>query len=143
MSSETFEKMLITTEKLFEKGEYDYARFRLSGGEPFIAFQNYKDLVTKYKEKHNGKMEFGMLSNLTILTDEMIEWMQRNHIGTQVSLDDLEYSKPLNSGESSSSLVLKNIKRLQEAHVSFTINTVFNYEHTKKLARFSRLYMFY
>jgi uncharacterized protein len=133
MAPETFEKMLIITEKLFEKGDYDNATFRLSGGEPFITFQNYKDIVTKYKEKHNGKMRFSLLSNLTILTDEMIDWMQRNNIGVQVSLDDLEHSKPLNSGESSSSLVLQNIRRLQEANVQFSINTVFNYEHTKSL----------
>jgi hypothetical protein len=36
MSSETFEKMFFVTEKLFEKGDYDNASFRLSGGEPFL-----------------------------------------------------------------------------------------------------------
>jgi radical SAM protein with 4Fe4S-binding SPASM domain len=133
MSSETFEKMLFTTEKLLEKGEYDNVAFRLSGGEPFLVWKNYADLVTKYRQKHGNKMTFGMLSNLTILTDNMIEWMKKNGVGVQVSLDDLENSKPLNSGESSSSIVLKNIERLKEAKAYFSINTVFDYEKTKSL----------
>jgi radical SAM protein with 4Fe4S-binding SPASM domain len=133
MSPETFEKMLFTTEALFKKGDYDSASFRLSGGEPFLVWKNYADLVEKYKEKHKGKMSFGILSNLTILTDDMIEWVAKNRIGIQVSLDDLEKSKPLNNGESSSPLVLKNIERLRKAKICFNINTVLNYENTKSL----------
>jgi radical SAM protein with 4Fe4S-binding SPASM domain len=133
MSADTFEKMLWITGKLFEKGDYDGASFRLSGGEPFLAWKNYADLVTTSTEKYKNKISFGVLSNLTVLTDDMIEWMKRNRIGIQVSLDDLTISKPLNNGESSSPFVLKNIERLQEANIDFSINTVFNYEYTKSL----------
>jgi radical SAM protein with 4Fe4S-binding SPASM domain len=135
MSAETFEKMLFVTEKLFKKGDYDNASFRLSGGEPFLVWKNYADLVTRYTEKHKGKMSFGLLSNLTILTDDMIEWMSRNKIGVQVSLDDLENSKPLNNGESSSSPVLENIERLKDAKIPFSINTVFDYGKKKSLKK--------
>jgi sulfatase maturation enzyme AslB (radical SAM superfamily) len=75
MSTETFEKMLMITEELFEKGSYDRASFRLSGGEPLLVWKNYADLVEKYKKKYREKMSFGLLSNLTVLTDSMIEWM--------------------------------------------------------------------
>jgi radical SAM protein with 4Fe4S-binding SPASM domain len=135
MSSETFEKMLIITEKLFEKGDYDNAIFRLSGGEPFMVWKNYADLVTKYKEKHNNKISFGILTNLTILTDEIIEWMLKNKLSCQVSLDDLENSKPLNNGESSSPIVLKNVERLKAAKIPFSINTVFDYSKTKSIKK--------
>jgi radical SAM protein with 4Fe4S-binding SPASM domain len=135
MSAETFEKMLFVTEKLFEKGDYGNASFRLSGGEPFLVWKNYADLVTKYKNKHKQKMYFGILSNLTVLTDDMIEWMKKNFIGIQVSLDNLERSKPLNNGEGSVPLVLKNVQRLREAKIDFSINTVFEYEQTKSLRK--------
>jgi radical SAM protein with 4Fe4S-binding SPASM domain len=135
MSPETFEKMLIVTEKIFEKGDYDNVAFRLSGGEPFLVWKNYADLVTKYTEKYKGKIHFGILSNLTILTDCMIEWMLRNKLGVQVSLDDLENSKPLNNGESSSFFVLKNIERLKDAKIPFSVNTVFDYSKTKNLEK--------
>ena len=133
MTPETFEKMLFITEKVLEKGDYDSAHFRLSGGEPLLAFDTYKDLIPKYKNKHKGKMGFGFLTNLTVLTDEMIEWMQRNQISGQVSLDCLINSKPLNDGTSSSEVVLKNIQRLREARIGFSLNTVYNYENTKSL----------
>jgi radical SAM protein with 4Fe4S-binding SPASM domain len=133
MSGETFEKMLRITEKLFDNGIYGRASFRLSGGEPFLVFSNYKDIVAKYYEKHKGKMSFGILSNLTILTDEMIEWMLKNHIGIQVSLDDLHNSKPLNNGKSSSETTIRNIARLYKAKVGFSINTVLDTDRTKSL----------
>jgi radical SAM protein with 4Fe4S-binding SPASM domain len=133
MSPETFERMLRITEKLLDKGIYDSASFRLSGAEPFLVFNNYKDLVTKYSEKHNGKFSFGILSNLTILTDEMVEWLQKNQIGIQVSLDDLYNSKPLNSGQSSSEMTMKNIIKLQAAKIGFSINTVLDIGNTKSL----------
>jgi radical SAM protein with 4Fe4S-binding SPASM domain len=135
MSSETFEKMLWITEKLFEKGISDNVSFRLSGGEPFLVWDNYADLVTKYRKKHANKMSFGILSNLVTLTDEMVEWIEKNRIGIQVSLDDLENSKPLNNGKSSSSEVLKNIEKLREANIQFSINTVFDYETTKDIRK--------
>jgi radical SAM protein with 4Fe4S-binding SPASM domain len=135
MSHDTFEKMLQISANLIEEGVYDYASFRLSGGEPFLVWKNYADLVTTYSEKYNKKISFGMLSNLTILTSDMIEWMKKNNIGIQVSLDDLEDSKPLKNGESSSSIVLKNIEQLREAKISFSINTVFDYSKTKSLKK--------
>jgi sulfatase maturation enzyme AslB (radical SAM superfamily) len=61
MSSETFEKMLLTVEKMFEKGASNHVSFRLSGGEPFLVWKNYADLVTKYHEKYGNKMSFGVL----------------------------------------------------------------------------------
>ncbi len=135
MSAETFEKMICITERLLEKGDYNNASFRLSGGEPFLVWKNYAKLVTKYTKKNKGKISFGLLSNLTILTDDMIEWLLENKMGLQVSLDDLENSKPLNNGKSSSSIVLKNIERLKDAKIPFSINTVFDYNKTKSLKR--------
>jgi radical SAM protein with 4Fe4S-binding SPASM domain len=134
MSSETFEKMLSISEKILEKGDYNGIKFRLSGGEPFMVWKNYADIVTKYKEKYNDKMGFGILTNLTILTNDMIEWLEKNQVGIQVSLDDLENSKPLNNGESSAPVVLKNIEKLKEAKIPFSMNTVFDYNKTQDLS---------
>jgi radical SAM protein with 4Fe4S-binding SPASM domain len=134
MSPETFEKMLWITERLFEKGEYETASFRLSGGEPLLVFNMYKDIVTKCVEKHKRNISFGVLSNLVILNDDIIEWLLKNNIGIQVSLDDLNNSKPLHTGESSAKVTLQNIKKLSEANVSFSINTVLDTDKTENLA---------
>jgi uncharacterized protein len=133
MSSETFEKMLKTAELLLEKNEYNNISFRLSGGEPLLVWKNYANIITKYKEKYANKISFGLLSNLTILNNDILQWLKLNQIGIQVSLDDLENSKPLNNGESSSKIVLKNIEILKENRIPFSINTVFDYSKTKSL----------
>jgi hypothetical protein len=47
MSSQTFEKMLFVTEKLFEKGSYDNATFRLSGGGTVSCLEELRRLSLK------------------------------------------------------------------------------------------------
>jgi radical SAM protein with 4Fe4S-binding SPASM domain len=135
MSSETFKKMLEITERLFDNGIYDKAHFRLSGGEPFIVFNNYKDIVTEYRNKYPKQMTFGILTNFVKFNDEIADWMELNNIGMQVSLDDLVNSKPLANGESSSELVLKNIQKLQTRNIGFSLNTVLDIEKTKDLTK--------
>jgi radical SAM protein with 4Fe4S-binding SPASM domain len=132
MSSKTFEKMLQTSERLVDNGTYGDIGFRLSGGEPLLVYDTYKDLVSKYY-KCNRNFSFGLLSNLTILTDEMLKGLQKNRIGVQVSLDDLENSKPLANGQSSSKITMRNIKRFQEEGIGFSINTVLDIKNTKSL----------
>jgi uncharacterized protein len=108
---------------------------RLSGGEPFLAFQNYKDIVLEFQKKSEGKIKFGVLTNLTILTDEIIEWLQKTNIGVQVSLDDLENQKPFHDGTSSASVVLKNIEKLREARISHSPNCVIDLDRATDVTK--------
>jgi radical SAM protein with 4Fe4S-binding SPASM domain len=132
MSSETFEKMLYVADSLIKKGEYSFIGFRLSGGEPLLVWENYADLITDCRRK-SKPFGFGILSNLTKLTDDMVDWLKETKIGIQVSLDDMVDSKPFSNGESSSAAVLENIEKLRNAKVGFSINTVFDYTKTKSL----------
>jgi radical SAM protein with 4Fe4S-binding SPASM domain len=125
--------MLEISEKLIENGTYDSFHFRLSGGEPFLVFNNYKDTVTEYRKKYPNKITFGVLSNFTIFNDEIADWMELNNIGIQISLDDLENGKPFRDGQSSSEIVLKNIQKLQTRNIRFSINTVLDITKTKSL----------
>jgi radical SAM protein with 4Fe4S-binding SPASM domain len=127
--------MLETTEKLLNNGSYDSIHFRLSGGEPFMVFNNYKDIVTEYKKKYPKQMNFGILSNFVKFNDEIADWMELNNIGMQVSLDDLVNGKPLANGESSSERVLQNIQKLQTRNIRFSLNTVLDIEKTKDLTK--------
>ena len=135
MTSETFRKMLEITEKLFDNGTYNEAHFRLSGGEPFLVFTNYKDIITEYRKKYPKQMTFGILTNLTVFTDEIADWMEQNHIGMQISLDDLVNGKPLANGNSSSSRVLENIQKVQSRNINFSFNTVLDIDRTKDLTQ--------
>jgi len=133
MSSETFRRMCEITANMLEKGIYQSAHFRLSGGEPFIAFDNYKDIVTEYRKKYPRQMNFGILTNFVIFDEEIADWMELNDIGMQVSIDDIVNGKPLVNGQSSSKKVLENIQYLQTREIGFSFNTVLDTTKTKSL----------
>jgi len=133
MSTKTFRKMLEVTERILDTGAYDQAHFRLSGGEPFLAFDSYKDVVTEYRMKHGGRIGFGVLTNFVKFDDEIADWMEANEIGMQISMDDLVDGKPLVDGSSSSERILKNIQKLQTRNIGFSFNTVLDVEKTKSL----------
>jgi radical SAM protein with 4Fe4S-binding SPASM domain len=133
MSKETFERMMKATVELLDKGTYDQAHFRLSGGEPFQTFDCYKGIVTEYRKKYPKQMTFGVLTNFVRFDDEIADWMELNNMGMQISLDDLVDGKPLVSGASSSPRVLENIQKVQARNIPFSINTVLDVNKTKSL----------
>jgi radical SAM protein with 4Fe4S-binding SPASM domain len=135
MDKETFQKMIFITEKLIEEGVYDNVHFRLSGGEPLINFQVYKDIITKVRRKCPTTIKFGILTNGVLITDEILDWMQLNGIGAQVSLDDLINSKPLKDGSSSSLKTVENLLKIKRRGMekSISINTVLDVDKTESL----------
>ena len=133
MSRETFKKMLTICENMVNNNIVNNVGFRLSGGEPLLVFDTYKDLVSEWYQKMDGKFTFGILTNLTCCTDAMAEWMVKNNIGCQVSLDDMENQKPLKNGKSSSEITLENVVKLMAHSVAFSFNTVLDISKTKSL----------
>jgi sulfatase maturation enzyme AslB (radical SAM superfamily) len=134
MSSETFKNMLNVSELLLENDDYDRFVFRLSGGEPLIVFDNYKDLVTRSIRKCGNKFNFCLLSSGTLFNEEILDWMQMNFVGCQISLDDMKDSKPLSNDKSSTRIVLKNnIEKFHKKGLSFSLNTVLDVNKTNSL----------
>ena len=65
-----------------------YLSFEFQGGEPLMNFDTIKFIVEYAKEKANKKIiEFNIVSNLTLLTDEMAEFIKENNIGVSTSID--------------------------------------------------------
>jgi len=135
ISSDTFNKMMIVCEELIKNKTFDNIHLKLSGGEPFLVFDRYKDIVTEYRQKYPGQMTFGVLTNFTKFNDEIADWMELNNIGMQISLDDIENGKPLANGKSSSFTVLDNIQKLMSRKIGFSFNTVLDIERTKDLTK--------
>jgi sulfatase maturation enzyme AslB (radical SAM superfamily) len=52
-------------------------------------------LVAREIRKCGNKPSFCLLSNGTLFSEKILDWMQMNSIGCQVSLDDMDDSKPL------------------------------------------------
>jgi len=135
MSSETFNRMMKVCEELIKNKTYDNIHLRLSGGEPFLVFDKYKDTVTECRQKYPNQITFGVLTNFTKFNDEIADWMELNDVGMQISLDDLEDGKPLANGKSSSFMVLDNVQKLMSRRIGFSFNTVLDVERTKDLTK--------
>lgn len=60
------------------------------GGEPLLTFDTYKKLwsiVKEYDERENTEVALGFITNATLLTDEIIDWFNKNHHWIGFSLD--------------------------------------------------------
>lgn len=72
-------------------------------GKPTIVFHDWKEFVQEFLNKCDSKGFVSIITNLTILTDEMLEFFAKykDKIGFGISLDGYSYSKPFINRESS------------------------------------------
>lgn len=95
-----------------------YLSIEFQGGEPLANFKVLKHIVNYCKEKACGKIiEFNLVSNLTMLNDEMAGFIRDNHINVSTSLDGDEILQNLNRpmiGKNGYLLWKKNYRRLKE-----------------------------
>lgn len=80
------------------------------GGEPFLNWDCMKAIIDHANEK-NYDIFWGVTTNLTILTDEIIEYIDDNNIYLLVSADGLGYIHDKNRSGSYTK-VMNNIQRL-------------------------------
>lgn len=106
----------------------DEITLKLAGGEPLVAFKHWQAPVQKLIDTLNNtraKLKLRILTNLTVLTDRIIEFSKQNHIIYGVSLDGLgdyhdQYRK-YSTGKGSFQTVKKNIERLKESNIPVAI----------------------
>ena len=90
------------------------------GGEPLIRFDLIRDMIEYAIERNAGRKQisFVVCTNLTLLTDEHLEFFQRRKVNISTSIDGPaaihDSNRPL-PGQSSFHLVLRNILRAREA----------------------------
>jgi uncharacterized protein len=89
------------------------------GGEPLLEFRLIKDTVPYVREKEaqtGKKANLSMVTNGILLSDEVVDFLVRNKIGCQVSIDGPREihnkNRVLPTGKGSYDLVLAGIKRL-------------------------------
>ncbi len=84
MSASTAEKCV----NLALQSPNRYLSFEFQGGEPLMNFPVMKHIV-QHTEKHTGNrcISFNLVTNLTLLTEEMAEFITEHHISVSTSLD--------------------------------------------------------
>lgn len=95
-----------------------YLTFEFQGGEPLTNYEIIKYIVEYSKEVAQNKIiEYNIVSNLTLLTDEMIEFFMNNGISVCTSIDGDEklhnLNRPYVNGNSYETTVEK-IRKLQK-----------------------------
>lgn len=98
-----------------------YLTFEFQGGEPLMNFETIKYIVEYSKSISNGKfIEYNLVSNLTLLTDEMIEFFIENGVSICTSIDgnrELQnINRPYKNADSYEETVNK-IKKLKEKQI--------------------------
>lgn len=101
-----------------------YLSFEFQGGEPLMNFDIIKFIVEYTKEKTVKKVvEFNIVSNLTLLTDEMAVFIKENNIGVSTSIDgDPELhnkNRRYRTGGDTYSDVLRGIKILKKHGIEY------------------------
>lgn len=66
----------------------NYLSFEFQGGEPLLNFETIKYIVKYTKSQKRKKIvEFNIVSNLTLMTEEIAEFIKEHNIGFSTSLD--------------------------------------------------------
>lgn len=110
--------------------------FEFQGGEPLLNFDIIKFIVNYSKSVSNGKtIEYNIVSNLTLLTDEMIDFFSENNVSICTSIDgnhELQNkNRPYSKGDSYIETV-KKIKLLQKRNIPVSaIETTTKYSLSK------------
>ena len=101
----------------------NYLSFEFQGGEPLLNFKTIKHIVEYTESKcFNKEIKFSLVSNLTLLNDEIIQFIKEHHIGISTSIDGpLELhniNRPYAGGKGTYSDVRKAIQTLKNEGVS-------------------------
>ena len=92
--------------------------FEFQGGEPLLNYEVIKHIV-KYTEEHKGgkNISYNIVSNITLLTDEMIDFFFEYNISISTSVDGSELihnqNRPFKDGSGTFRSVRSGIKRLK------------------------------
>lgn len=95
-----------------EKGSDKKFNVSFYGGEPLLNWDCIKHSLEYSKEK-GYDISFGVTTNLTILTDEMIKYFKEYNVHLLISIDGRKETHDRNR-DNSFDLVLENVKRLFE-----------------------------
>lgn len=96
-----------------------YLSFEFQGGEPLLNFDIIKHIV-EYTETHKGKHEikYNVVSNLTLITDEMLDFFIEYNFGISTSIDGPETVHNSNrmfaDGSGTYNKVVESIRKIRE-----------------------------
>jgi len=144
----TTEEMLLVIEKVRQfvaqlseiKGKKIHTHFNITGGEPFLR----KDLLQLLQELHKQHITFGILSNGSFLSDEMLREIKLLNVSfVQLSLEGKQTTNDEIRGKGSFDSIKKGVKKLRKwkipVIISFTASKA-NYKEFSAVANIARFW---
>jgi radical SAM protein with 4Fe4S-binding SPASM domain len=126
-------------EECLKNNSISHYYFYISGGEPLLNFNVYKDVIKYYYKHYNKKFTFLFVTNLLLLNNEICNWFKELNIHPSVSFDGFNFSKPIN-GISTSDISIKNMNTLYDKKIKFSVYCVLNNKTTSLLDTAKFLY---
>ncbi|MCK8491776.1 radical SAM protein [Spirosoma sp. RP8] len=106
-------------------------KLRLAGGEPLGQFKSWKTFIPEARKALSEvgcNLDFSFITNLTILTDEILEFSIEHGISYGVSLDGLgsynDATRTFRSGRGSFDIIDRNLRKLLSQQIVVSVNTV-------------------
>lgn len=111
--------------------EMDKIHISFYGGEPLLEFDLIKKCVEYAKSRVVGKeLTFGITTNGTLLTDEVVSFLWENEFQLMISLDGSKTEHDANrkfiSGAGSFELIMNHVKRIKERYPEYGNKIMFN-----------------
>ncbi len=137
MSPETAEKSVDIALQSPEK----HLSFEFQGGEPLLNFRVIRHIV-EYTEKNKSThvIEYNVVTNLTLITDEMLSFFEKYHINISTSLDGAseihDMNRPFKDGTGTYEKVKEGIEKVRKKNLhigAIETTTRYSLHHTKEL----------
>lgn len=120
-----------------------YLTFEFQGGEPLLNYSVIRHIV-EYAEKNKKThhIEYNIVSNLTVLTDEMVEFFSEYSFGISTSVDGMEEvhntNRPFKNGKGTFDIVSEKIQIIKSCGLNIgaiETTTALGLGHAKELVR--------
>ncbi|TAG41327.1 MAG: radical SAM protein [Cytophagia bacterium] len=131
MTKDTIQQLGNKIEETVIKKRLRSVKLRLAGGEPLLQFKNWKEFIIEMKKRLNSincKFNVAFLTNLTILPDEILNFIIEEKIGLGISLDGFDLyhdlTRQYHNGKGSFEKVDFNLRKLLENGLRPSVSTV-------------------
>lgn len=95
-----------------------YLSFEFQGGEPLLNFDIIKHIVAYAEERKSSHcISYNVVTNLTLLTDEMLDFFQEYHFGISTSIDGPKHlhnqNRPFKTGDGTYEKAVNSIRKIR------------------------------
>lgn len=98
----------------------DKVIINFNGGEPLLEFEQIKNVISKFN-KYDKRIYFQISTNLTLLSNDMIDFFEECDISLHVSIDGNKQThdryRIFGDGSPTHDIVLKNLERLKKTRI--------------------------